>query len=58
MTFANTYELSEAYRDRHGCGDELFLDSRFRSETLLAELTSGVDRTHEVDTSEDDVATH
>jgi hypothetical protein len=57
MTFANTLELSETYRDRLGCGDELFLDARFRTEDLLAELEMGL-RGWNDDASDDDAATH
>jgi hypothetical protein len=32
------YRLDERFLDRPGCGDELYLDARFKAATCLAEL--------------------
>jgi hypothetical protein len=57
MTFTNTLELTESYGDRLGCGDELFLDSRFRADDLIAALETGF-RGWNDDDADDDVAGH
>ena len=35
----NMYRLDERFLDRPGCGDELYLDARFKAATWLAELS-------------------
>jgi len=57
MTFANTLELSDSYCDRLGCGDELFLDSCFRADDLIAALETDFRGWNDEDAN-DDVAAH
>lgn len=37
------YTLDERFLDRPGCGDELYLDARFKAATWLAELNDSDD---------------
>ena len=58
-----SYEMNgyfDSYIDRRGCGDELYLDARFRSRALLSELDS-LETLTESDFDDeqfDDVANH
>lgn len=52
-------QTNERFLDRHGCGDELYLDADMRASTALAEIYGGdlFDHVDELDDG-DDAAAH